>query len=177
MTMKNTIAFRTHDQKVLWDHEISGQLSDGYWENATPRGHWEVWCRAETVVDPDNVGRNFRAARGNYNLAVKDLLNIVSGRMIVTVQIAQAFGAEHVDTVRHLFEACGQAWVGMPEYKGQYWDDIRSKITALAETLGMDYTAFADKVAAVNYTERELKRDLKEMMRTIRFYNAELIAA
>ena len=57
------LAFRNAVQKALFDIELCGQLSDGYWENATPHDHWEVWCDAETVVDPSNVGRGFYAKR------------------------------------------------------------------------------------------------------------------
>lgn len=80
---------RNQAQKILFDEEMSGQISDGAWENTAPYDHWEVWCSAEVVVDPDNVGRNFYAKKDNYNLNRKDLLDIVGDRMLESVRKVQ----------------------------------------------------------------------------------------
>jgi hypothetical protein len=84
----NTLAVRNQAQKILFDEELSGQISDGAWENSTPHDHWRPWCDAEVVVDPANVGRDFYAKRDSYGLDRRDLLDIIGDRMLASVQRA-----------------------------------------------------------------------------------------
>ena len=83
-----TLAFRNQAQKVLFDEELRGQISDGFWENAGPWEHWKPWTSMDlhVIVDPDNVGRDFHARKDNYNLAAKALLDIVGERMVDAVR-------------------------------------------------------------------------------------------
>jgi hypothetical protein len=76
-------------QKILFDEEISGQISDGMWENSRPFDHWKPWCDADVVVAEDgNVGRTFWASRDNYLITSKELLDIVGSRMVGYVRDA-----------------------------------------------------------------------------------------
>lgn len=97
---KHTLVVRNLAQKILWDEELAGQISDGAWENASPLDHWEVWCDAEVVVG-DNVGRSFYARKDNYNLNRKDLLDAIGDRMLAAVQ-AQIPGYAEADMRRDL---------------------------------------------------------------------------
>jgi hypothetical protein len=81
-----TLRLRNLAQKVLWEHELTGQISDGRWENSGPRDHWMPWCNAEVVVDPDNVGRDFYARRDGYCFTERDLLSIIGDHMLEAVQ-------------------------------------------------------------------------------------------
>lgn len=83
-----TLRVRNLAQKVLWEQELTGQLSDGNWENARPYDHWEPWCDADCVVDPDNVGRDFYAQRDSYGFNRSDLLEIIGERMVEYVRVA-----------------------------------------------------------------------------------------
>lgn len=85
--MANILRVRNLAQKVLWEEELSGQISDGHWENASPHDHWEAWCRAKVVVDPEHVGRNFYARRESYNFSAKELLDVVGDRMLEAVRV------------------------------------------------------------------------------------------
>lgn len=78
----NTLRVRNEAQAILFEEELKGQLSDGMWENTTPHDHWIVWCDAEVVVDPLNVGRNFWARKTSYRLDHPMLLEVVGDRMI-----------------------------------------------------------------------------------------------
>jgi hypothetical protein len=49
--MTNTLVLRTVSQAVLFTHELCGQLSDGHWENASPREHW-----VRPFADPEVYG-------------------------------------------------------------------------------------------------------------------------
>lgn len=84
--MANTIVFENEIQKILWENEICGQLSDGRWENARPWEHWEAWCDADVVVG-ENPGRDFSVKRDKYNLTDKILLEAMLYRMVLTVNL------------------------------------------------------------------------------------------
>lgn len=96
----NLLVVRNVAQKALFEEELQGQLSDGYWENTKPHDHWEPWCRCTVLVD-ENVGRNFdwykgkrydrrtgrdypvsRPLKSNYNFANSMLLEAVGDRML-----------------------------------------------------------------------------------------------
>lgn len=84
----STLRVRNLAQKILWEDELAGQISDGRWENSSPREHWVPWGRAEVVVDPDNVGRDFYAQRDGYCFTEKELLSIIGERMLDYVRVA-----------------------------------------------------------------------------------------
>jgi hypothetical protein len=88
-------------QKILFDKELCGQISDGFWENASPREHWIPWCNATVVVRPEFLGRNFRAHKDNYRINSAELLDIVGDRMLEEVQ-AQIPGYGRKDMMRDL---------------------------------------------------------------------------
>lgn len=86
-----TLRVRNLAQKVLWENELSGQISDGCWENANPQDHWEAWCDATVVVDPDHLGRDFYARRDSYGFNVQSNLlyiDCIRDRMLEYVRVA-----------------------------------------------------------------------------------------
>jgi len=85
-TNTNILRVRNLAQKLLWDEELSGQISDGMWENTRPFNHYKSWCWAEVIVDPSNVGRNFYAMKDNYNFASTFMLECIGDRMLAHVQ-------------------------------------------------------------------------------------------
>jgi hypothetical protein len=161
-----TLTFRTTSQAVLFEREICGQLSDGHWENALPNDHWQPWCDAEILVGSD-VGRNFNVRRDAYSLANKDLLDVVEKRMLGYVRLGIAYGREAVAVLRHLVDCDG--WEGMPPYEGEYWNEVRAKITAVLSGSSLEHakSIVEDTLA---YTCRDLRRDLREMAVTMKTY-------
>lgn len=94
-TKSGTLVLRNQDQKVIWECELTGQLSDGQWENAQPYDHWEAWCYADVAVDPTNVGRDFYAKRTGYGFTRTAFLDEgfdMAGRIMGYVRVARAFG-------------------------------------------------------------------------------------
>lgn len=85
-----TITFRNLNQKVLYECELKGQISDGHWENARPEDHWIVMTDAEVEVNPEKVGCSFHPRR-RYNFAAKDLLDVVEDRMLFYVRAVMAY--------------------------------------------------------------------------------------
>lgn len=85
---KYALVVRNEAQKILFDEELMGQLSDGMWENTRPFDHWKVWADCDVVVagPDDEVGRTFYAAKSNYNFTSRDLLDVVGDRMLEYVQ-------------------------------------------------------------------------------------------
>lgn len=43
-------------QVALWTHELTGQISDGQWENAGPWEHYRFWCRLNACLLPAGAG-------------------------------------------------------------------------------------------------------------------------
>lgn len=80
--MTNKLHFKTVAAANLFNEEITGQLSDGAWENTRPLDHWRYWCNAEVVVDfkPCHEGWPMKTNYNLYSLKkyVKDqLLNAI----------------------------------------------------------------------------------------------------
>lgn len=87
--MTNYLRVRNLAQKVLWEEELSGQISDGRWENSKPYDHWEYWHRnVEVIVDPEHAGRDFFVRRDGYCFTEKELLEIIGERMVNYVRVA-----------------------------------------------------------------------------------------
>src|SRR6266487_2282190 len=99
---ENRLYVRTLAQKILWDEELAGQISDGMWENTKPHNHWEPWCDATAVVAPGNVGRTFYADKDNYQLNSKDLLSIVGDRMLGAVRARLGLDYSRADMMKDL---------------------------------------------------------------------------
>lgn len=49
--MARKIHFKNKEEAALWEQELLGQLSDGMFENALPRGHWRDWNSAKIFID------------------------------------------------------------------------------------------------------------------------------
>ena len=110
-------------QKVLMDHELSGQISDVNWENATPHQHWVSWCKAEVLVEPANRGINFYTMR-KYDFLSEELLKVVRTRMILYVRLSARFPHDRLNILEILFhtidsEQCYCRASEAPEFRGE----------------------------------------------------------
>lgn len=81
---KKVLTVRNNAQKLLFERELLGQISDGLWENSSPHNHWEVFDDVTVVVGKD-VGVNFTVKR-SYNFADSELLEVVGDRMLEIVR-------------------------------------------------------------------------------------------
>lgn len=134
--MNTNIYFRNIAQVVLFECELKGQISDGQWENALPRAHYEkpTAAKVAVAVDDKQLGCDFRIAR-KYNFANKYLLEVVADRMLHWVRFTKAFPMYLQELDKH-------------------WDWDGDKITN-PDALKL--------IASVNYSMQDLKRDLKDM--------------
>lgn len=163
---EKVINFRNADQVFLYECELKGQISDGYWENASPQDHYEVMCDAKAKVDEDNLGRNFTPLR-RYNFAAPDLVNVVGDRMITFVQTKRVFPdldfddhwdwclEDGAEDLRRLSES-------LPDRK--YWSE---KIEKMEKFFGMSLEEAEKKIKANPYSRKNLMRDLKDMSRIV----------
>ena len=87
--MKSFIAFPNFKQASIFENELKGQLSDGFWENARPYNHWESICAAEVKVS-DKPAKQFDQQK-NYNFTDKALIDIVGERMWKYAIVADHF--------------------------------------------------------------------------------------
>jgi len=76
-----TLTVNSKIQKALIEHELLGQLSDGYWENTRPHDHWKPWTHCDVVVGT-NIGRDFWVQKDNYDFNNPQLLSWLGGRML-----------------------------------------------------------------------------------------------
>lgn len=127
--MKPTLYVANERQKVLFEQEIRGQLSDGHWENATPFNHWVRYaeCDVEVTNGSYPAGRNFSTPRKHYRLTDPDLLEVVEQRMLRLVRLSVLYGGETAHHLLDLWEGLGTgAYLGAPTEPGAYWDEERA---------------------------------------------------
>jgi hypothetical protein len=161
-----TLTFRNLAQKILWESEIVGQLSDGHWENSRPHDHWKAWSNAKVEIG-EKVGRDFSVKREQYALRSKFLLDIVGKRMLTQVRLGLKYGADKMDLFASAFDIDGNfRGIPGPECTGKYWDELRAKMATMDAELEEIKTVAADET----YSRKDMLRDLKDMQAIMRTY-------
>jgi hypothetical protein len=171
----STLFLRNIEQVALFKMELSGQISDGHWENSRPHDHWQVWCRAKVVVAPKGTapGRNFWAKRDRYGLTSSMLLSIVGGRMLGQVRLAQQFGLAGAEELESCL-GCGEEGAFTPTFDdpakyaadgNEYWAE---KVWRLKK---FDLKVAETHALHGNYGKRELLKDLREIAEAMRTWS------
>ncbi len=93
-----TIFFKTVSAQALWEHVITGQLSDGMWENTVPHDHWQFWCYClQSAVGEENkivLDKDERVPyRQKVGYNIVGLFEYVKERMIAEGRMARAKGS------------------------------------------------------------------------------------
>lgn len=151
--MANIITFRNFTQKCLWDNEISGQLSDGKWENS---GVDRIFWTAETKVGTPGV--SFKTwKRANFNFASSELIDIVGDRMLMTAKASKVTTNEKIISAAEYLEGIEsqEEFDKINDYREKY---LKSFIKTWK---------VAEKIINANYTKSNLIADLKDMSRTV----------
>jgi hypothetical protein len=86
--MTKQIRFENKIQVALFNHELRGQISDGYWENSRPYDHYKAFTKAEIIVDPSNPGMTSIWTKRSYNFAAPMLVDVVGDRMVNIANLA-----------------------------------------------------------------------------------------
>lgn len=155
------IGFKNRRQVILFERELKGQISDGHWENSTPRNHWVIPCQAQAFVAKDDteIGRNFQSRK--YNFTNKLLVEVVGSRMISLVKQSIAFpNIPPEDLINEISNL--KNWIS---YTDDYWINKKNK---LIQTFGAtDFNNLIElletTLAKINYSEKDLLADLREM--------------
>lgn len=100
--MANVIHFATRQARDLWEHEISGQISDGAWENDRNTEEW--WRNTEVVVD-GKVGHDWWERRNSYGISrlkqwIGDrMVDIVKYSQVLEYQFPEIKNQEDIDAI------------------------------------------------------------------------------
>jgi hypothetical protein len=83
--------FRNQQMKDLWDEELTGQLSDGMWENSWKGDHfndYHYWCSLKTEIGPETKVITDRPKRFRCFISYNStfLLDCIGDRMLKIVQ-------------------------------------------------------------------------------------------
>lgn len=166
-----TMTFPSCTAVALWNNEVCGQISDGMWENASPRDHYKFWCRLTVTVGPEaKLDADGWAAKATYSLTRLHQLKwddgsyVLRDRMLACGRLARA-GVDPSDT-KALHAA---------EYMPASIEDFRlAKFTnKWQHDFIADYMAsITDEIAvryyAATYTLKDLNADLKLIMQVMR---------
>ena len=155
----STLYVKNQAQKIIFVHEMQGQLSDGFWENSRPWGHYKPWCRTEVSIS-DNVGRDFYAEKSNYNFANKGLLDVVGDRILMKVKAALlGFSEEAISVMPNSLQDYEWHLEQSEMSSNEYWTRKIEKMNSL----GIN----ASTVKAIEdfngYTLKDLKKDCNEL--------------
>lgn len=165
--MKNTtgtIFLPTASALALWQHEITGQLSDGMWENTAPHDHWYFWCKLDVQCGREpkvETKMPWSCRKTGYNIA--SLYPIIGDRMIAIGRLAKAADSIGV----HFFERFRYLAEKMPESMDAFLVSCsRDKELAHGVSLRLA-TAFY----TTDYTMKHLRADvalIKQAMKSVK---------
>jgi len=170
------IAFENVTQASIFENEIKGQLSDGYWENARPYDHWQTPCEAEVIVDTENPGMRDVLVRRHYNFADKELVGYVGHRMIDYAKAAIALNDELMNNELPLrsISAFADYYNVMLELYENNIKEMNSTQKMVARWI-QHYkikhkyiTKFKNIIDSVEYTEKDLMKDLRAMKKIVK---------
>jgi hypothetical protein len=152
---KQIIYFRSFIQKCLWDNELSGQISDGHWENSN-NSNYKFWTALDTAVDaakPRVEAQTY--GRVNFNLASSDLLSVVGGRMIAMAKMAKISKDEKIVKAAEYLEGI-TTLESFEKAKTTGYDYLKKELALISDDLFKQWLTSS-------YTEANLKTDLRDM--------------
>jgi len=158
-----TVYFETISQALIFEAELKGQISDGYWENSRPSNHYHAPCDADIKVDAENPRNEIFSSR-NYNFAAKELVDCVGDRMIEYAKVAKLFpNEENIARLSFLADNFRQI---ERAYKGEScYTHIPKCITDYKIKL-KEVKYILDNIDGIEYNEKELRKDLKAIKKT-----------
>jgi len=167
-----TMVLPTPSAVALWQHELSGQISDGTWEGARPRDHWKFWSGLQAVLRPDRAPAVDTIAaheckRVGYRFS--DLYPVVGGRMVQLGRMGLAAHGLGRGTLTYEQRLAAES---MPETLEQWFNLHEASLGASVrdDALAID-AALARAYYATSYGDRDMRRDvsrIKLAMTTVR---------
>jgi hypothetical protein len=165
------IRFANKVQVWLWEGEISGQISDGQWENSNPHDHYKAFSDVEVGVGtPGTTGVH---PRRSYDFAAADLLSAVGDRMLFTAKAAVAYPNIPNDEVTiNAFNSIAENLGNLNAH-----DYLKKYVNEVEQATGDDIQTVIKKIQAVPYTMGNLRKDLRQMSAIVAGKKVEAPAA
>jgi hypothetical protein len=152
------LTVRTQIQKNLFDIELSGQISDGMWENTRPFEHWKVWCDCKVEVGTE-LGRDFYAVKDNYAFNSSELLDVVGDRMLRICQLTIAgLSQEEVELCYDYDHVTLKKYASNGD---KYWVEKLNKF----ESIGVERIAQA---LLIPYDIKMMKKEINDLKKIIK---------
>ncbi len=164
-----TIVFANNNQVILYECELSGQISDGHWENASPRDHWKDMTGAHVTFSPDPAKQGVYGfyPRRKYGFASPQLLEVVGNRMLFYVKFYNTYksiGLDHHHTVDMLED-------NLTSLMGHDDGYFEKKAQELMHLLNLgskeELKMVVDKVNQFPYSMLDMRKDLREMSKIV----------
>lgn len=174
MQNTGTIYLLTQSQAALFEHELTGQISDGMWENSGPRDHWKFWSGLQVVVDPTGEPRvktphPWMCKKDSY--AFNRLYAVVGDRMLALGRMARA--ASFDPTAANVpFYILGDAATYMPPTLDEWRDCKAGRLLWKYDFVAGYMESVTDSLAAAfyatSYDMRDLRADVKVIQRAMK---------
>lgn len=167
--MTGTMTLTTPAAATVMECEIKGQMSDGAWENSNPSDHWKFWNDLTVEVGDKNFVTSkdiWQCRKAGYGLT--SLIEYVGERMIAQGRMATALN-------RLLTRDEGDAAEYMPASFDEFlchknnndWkhDFVKKYMDGISLEMAQTYYA-------TEYTEKDLRQDLKRIREAIKSVKA-----
>lgn len=171
MISKTTLYLTNMSQACLFEMEVSGQISDGKWENSRPYNHWEWICNVDMKLSDENsYYGQYRTKKYNIKNLFNEFMKYIKGedfpwpmRMYYYAKFGTLLDPKYInelDGLRSFIEEIGyhenintleDLKNDMPEYLQKYWKDEYDKIFS---------TENIQQFRNSQYSIKDLKRDL-----------------
>lgn len=151
----STIYFPNMSAYLIYEYELSGQISDGYWENSRPESHWRWVSNATPEISKDKIGYTGPKHRLTYNTEwlrkeVKKALKGAAGDYDWTIRVfkyakfgsilndsdMQKFSRNDGDDIRVIMDKLPDEKVNqkqlqssLPDWTLKYWDKVKGLFT------------------------------------------------
>jgi hypothetical protein len=160
--MDDTIYFSTASAAALWIWEITGQLSDGMWENTMPYDHWRPWCALKVRLGNSRYKTNWHIAKDGY--ALGSLKRYVGDRMRAYGRFGKAVGND-------IFKMAGEVRTIVEEFPAEPFnlEEFKAEMTKHKDWRSREYywngleQKHVDAFYNTDYTEMDLNNDLKNI--------------
>lgn len=164
--LAKNIVFANHNQVILYECELSGQISDGHWENASPRDHWKNMTSAQISFSSDPMKQGvfgFHTKR-KYHFAAPLLLDAVGDRMLFYVKFYNTYKDVSLD-LHDTIDLLSKDYItSLTSSSDSYYEKkVREIMNILHLRSKEELNTVAAKVENFKYSMQDLKKDLKQM--------------
>lgn len=181
-----TLYFNSLSACLLFDYEVLGQISDGYWENSRPANHWKWVSNIEIVVDPDHelgyegpthrlnysckwitreLGKSLKGTNDDYSWLMRAMNYCRAGLVLDESKAAHYTDYKNYrDAFRNIIEHLPEEETTVEEfektlrdYQMKYWDKVKDVLDA----------NFFKKYYSAQYTFKDFRIDVMDVEETI----------